>query len=453
MRSPLPRLLFLRCLLGLSCVSAPLSSRAAGETEAPAKAAPRPGSVDLPIKALETPLPPLPAGEKRVNPIRLGVWVKADGTVDSIEVLNNNPKWRDAALKAVQAWKFEPIEWEGKRIPARTEVILTQFAKGVSFTQSSIPNYPDEVHAEGEFGLTLPMVTYDPDIFVPILERANRGKLEAGFEFVVETDGRPSQLTVLGANSESAYRAVINQVANLVYKPGTVRGEPVRVKLKQVTSLASMEQPPEALAGLVEAMDPVYPYAQLLAGTGGVAKVKFTLNAEGAVSGAEVVEATHPDFGYALKAAVESWLFSPSAAAQKPEREYEHEFNAASLPGGVERLVAQLRKGETISGKGEGLNGRPRRAYSPPLAYPPEMLKKMQAGSAVIEFVIDRGGLVQIPKIVSASDPIFGWAAATWIGSMRFAPLLRNGVPTDLRLSVPVEFTPPQEEKKREEGS
>lgn len=402
----------------------------------------------MPLKALESPLPALLPGEKRIAPVRLGVWVKEDGTVDSVEFLNDNPKWHAEVLRTIQAWKFEPIEYQGKRIPARTEVTFLQFGKSVSFSQSPLPNFPDEIHAEGEFGLRLPMVSRDPDIYVPILKRATRGTLEAGFEFVVEKDGLPAQLTLLGANSESSYRAVVNQVANLEYKPGTVRGEPVRVKLRQVTSLVSNEQPPEALTGLVYAMDPVYPYEQLVAGTGGSAKVRFNLDAEGQVARAEVLEASQPEFGLALKATIESWLFSPEAAALQSERVYEHEFSPEGLPGGVARLVALARKGRAVSGFREGLSGSPKRAYSPPLAYPPEMLARKQAGSAVIEFVVDRAGLAQVPRIVKASDPVFGWAAATWIGSMRFEPLSRGGLPADLRLTVPVNFTPPAQEGK-----
>ena len=71
------------------------------------------------------------------------------------------------------------------------------------------------------------------------------------------------------------------------------------------------------------------------------------------------------------------------------------------------------------------------------------MLGQNQTGTAKIEFVVDRSGLAQLPRILEASDPAFGWAAATWVGAMRFNQLTRAGQPTDLRVVVPIKFTPP----------
>jgi hypothetical protein len=163
----------------------------------------------------------------------------------------------------------------------------------------------------------------------------------------------------------------------------------------------------------------------------------------GNVSRAEVVEASHPDFGWSLKAAIESWSFSPAAAAELAERTYEHEFSPSNLPGGIIRLLAILRPGGTISSSRAQLSGSPQRVYSPGLSYPPEMLGKNQPGTAKIELIVDRSGLAQLPRILEASDPAFGWAAATWVGAMRFKQLTRDGQPTDLRVVVPIKFTPP----------
>ncbi|HTZ20664.1 MAG TPA: TonB family protein, partial [Opitutaceae bacterium] len=371
-----------------------------------------PGSAQMPLTVVVSPLPPKPADGRNVQPIHFGVWINADGSVKKCDVLEDSPKWQETARTALNGWKFAPVIWEGKAIPARTEVSFFLTGGKVGFSQSPVPNLPPEIHTENEFGLKMPVVKYDPDLQIPMLERVTRKRLEAGFVYLVGRDGLPYDFELLGASSESAYRAIINELGNQTFTPGLVGDEPVIVKMKQVISTMSMDKPPAELAGLVEAMDPVYPYEQLIAGTAGTAKVHFTLDAHGNVSHAEVVEASHPDFGSSLKAAIESWSFSPEAATELAERTYEHEFSPSNLPGGLTRLLAILRQGGTISSSRAQLSGSPQRVYSPGLSFPPDLLGKNQSGTAKIEFIVDRSGLAQLPHMLEATDPAFGWAAA-----------------------------------------
>jgi TonB family protein len=157
----------------------------------------------------------------------------------------------------------------------------------------------------------------------------------------------------------------------------------------------------------------------------------------------EIVEATHENFGLSLKACVSSWLFTPEQAASRPERDYTHEFTPEKVPGGMDRLARLLREGETISSSGANLSGKPTRVSSTGLCFPQDMLSQPNDGKATIEFIIDKCGLAQLPRIVEASTPSFGWAAANWVGSMRFKPLLREGAPIDLRVVVPITFKHP----------
>ena len=47
--------------------------------------------------------------------------------------------------------------------------------------------------------------------------------------------------------------------------------------------------------------------------------------------------------------------------------------------------------------------------------YPAALLAEKPPGDAVIEFIIDREGRAQLPRIVSATHEAFGWAAAAAI--------------------------------------
>ena len=57
---------------------------------------------------------------------------------------------------------------------------------------------------------------------------------------------------------------------------------------------------------------PVYPPGLLAQGVAGTAKVSCTIDAQGAVTAVDVVEATNPQFGESLAAAARQWKFEPA---------------------------------------------------------------------------------------------------------------------------------------------
>lgn len=175
----------------------------------------------------------------------------------------------------------------------------------------------------------------------------------------------------------------------------------------------------------------------------GKATVKFKLAGDGTVESSELVAASHPDFGAALVAAVESWSFTPEAAAAKAEREYTHFFALDEASYGLRRLAAMAARGEFVSTSGKGLDGRLVQSARATLSYPKKLFATATEGSARVEFVIDRSGLTVMPRVVEATHPEFGWAAATWINSWRFKPMTRGGAPTEIRVTQQVKFTMP----------
>ncbi|MCC6414614.1 MAG: TonB family protein, partial [Opitutaceae bacterium] len=59
---------------------------------------------------------------------------------------------------------------------------------------------------------------------------------------------------------------------------------------------------------------------------------------------------------------------------------------------------------------------------------------------AVIDFLVDENGIAQLPQVVSASDPAFGYAACQAIAAWRFKPPTRNGKGVAVQVRVPVGF-------------
>jgi TonB family protein len=404
-----------------------------------------PGSATMPPKTVDTPLPPALTSAKEPVGAKLGVWIKPDGSVDAVEVLSASHEWRDAVVATVKRWRFEPVLFEGKPVAARTEVEIVQAGpKNIQWTMSPLPNLPGEVHTEDEFGLTKPLLELDPDLLLPLLVRSNRTRIEAAISYVIQEDGMAGKIELLGASSEGAVRSALDMIAERKYQPAKVREQPVTLQCKQVLGFQSLDPAIAGLKGAVDIVDPVYPYERLLVQDEGNATVRFTLAANGEVRATELVEASHPDFGGAMIAAVESWVFSPEAAAEQPVREYRYDFVLANVPYAARRLIAAQREGKKTSNAAAGLDARPKAVARPGLAYPLSLAAQPVLGSAKIEFVIDRVGLAQVPRVVEATKPEFGWAAATLVNGMRFQPLTRGGKPTELRVIMPIIFEPPK---------
>jgi TonB family protein len=196
--------------------------------------------------------------------------------------------------------------------------------------------------------------------------------------------------------------------------------------------------------------DPVFPYDLLLKGEGGSATVLFSVDEKGSPTGARVLDASDPEFGEALVAAVEMSAFSTPMAdghAVTAALMRKAEFTAAAsgndgAPDPVARVLAGLRAGTIGSGAGLDAKLTPRYMISP--RYPGALREGGRpSGQAVVEFVVDRDGRARLPRVVSATDRRFGWAAATAVSQWVFDGPRRGGNPADVRVQIPFQFKPP----------
>ena len=402
-----------------------------------------PGSGVMPPKTIDAPLPP-PSAKSQVG-IKVGVWINQDGSVDAVDYIAGAKGWSEAVIATVKKWRFEPVVWQGKAIALRTEVEFAQASPTfISSSLSPLPNLPGETHTEDEFGLTKPLIERDPDLVLPLMVRSTGLRIDAALEYVINEEGVPDKIKILGASSEGAVRSALDMVAQRKYQPARVREQPVAMQYRQILGLQSLETRIASLSGALDVVDPVYPYERFMAQDEGNATVRFKLDDKGIVISIELVEASHPDFGGALIAAVESWQFSAASAAEQPEREYRHDFLLSNTPYAARHLIDLAKEQKSVSKSAAGLDAKPKMLARPALAYPSALYNAKVSGSARVEFVIDRVGLAQVPRVVSATRPEFGWAAVTLVGGMRFEPLTRGGKPTELRVEMPISFEPPK---------
>jgi TonB family protein len=193
--------------------------------------------------------------------------------------------------------------------------------------------------------------------------------------------------------------------------------------------------------------EPVYPRDLLLAGEKGDATILFIVDETGRVAESKVLAATKPEFGAAMRAAVEAWRFTPpyfehrttSTIVSRTQHfsPFTPDLESDDETGRVLRLV---RAGGQKLVDASTLTGMPKLRYGPPPVYPTALEGRGAPGEAQVEFVIDRKGRVRLPRIISASHPLFGWAAVTAVQQWYYEPPQVTGHAVDLRVVLPVKF-------------
>jgi TonB family protein len=288
-------------------------------------------------------------------------------------------------------------------------------------------------------------------------------------EFVVDPEGRVINPIVIRSNNPWFERPAIEAILQWKYQPARKNGRTVKTlaqqridftppfkagELWQATKAKDHEKFPEVFRWDVAPVPvmttfPVYPGEALLAGRKGRAVVRFVVNQKGQVRVATVVEASAPEFAGAALAAVDAWRFKPATRAGQicaAMVEMTYEFNpsgddSAPISFGTRDVVRELGRREPRILPLEKLDAVPKELSRRPPVYPSSLHEADQPGEALIEFYIDKNGDAQLPRVVSATAPEFGFAAAQAVSTWRYEPPLLNGKAVIARAQIPVQFT------------
>jgi protein TonB len=192
---------------------------------------------------------------------------------------------------------------------------------------------------------------------------------------------------------------------------------------------------------------PVYPFELLRAGVTGRARVACLIDGNGDVVRTDVIEASRPEFGAALAAAVEASKFATATNEGEPISTilgFSHTFSpedktAPDLRQEVAMLERESRRPRSIT-KAAQLDTLPRPSERVSPVYPPALLAQRQSGETVVEFLLDEQGVPRVPRVVATTQPGFGYAAVQAIVRWRFEPAVARGAPTAVRVIVPFRF-------------
>jgi TonB family protein len=308
----------------------------------------------------------------------------------------------------------------------------------------------------------------------------NRG--EVVVDFVIDPQGNVVMADVSKSSHPDFEAPAVEAVLKWKFKPGLKNGRPVYVRMEvpilfQLTGIgepgfmapdprgggvdpwkvperAPKELPPEFQYDVAPkpllTSAPVYPYDLLIANVKGKASVTFVIDTVGRTRAVKVLSASRPEFGAATIAMIGAWKFEPAKKNGKPcwallrkDQVFERDADEFPMNDSAERLLGVLKKDPSkilidFRSLDSPLKGR----FMPSPVVPESLGATAIPVEAVVEFVVDHAGHAQLPRIISSTNPEFGWAAATAVGRWQYTVPSKNGKAVDVRVRVPLRFSP-----------
>jgi TonB family protein len=352
---------------------------------------------------------------------------------------------------ALHLWKFAPARHGGQPVAAEMKVPL-------------ILNLPFNPNMQG----TPPKVVYRAQPIYPFVMKASGMRGETLVEFIVDKTGSVKDPVVVKSNNPGFNQATIDAILQWKFEPGRMGGEAMNARMQQpfvfeiddnegqdyatVTpaSKKAQEKLPEELrydiapkAKVVCA--PVYPYALLKERKSGKVTATFLINADGRVAAVKIIEASSPEFGLAMAAALEAHEFIPAMKDGKPtasilKMETEFSTYGGLVPERDSDLLRLEKKHPEKILSGKKLDAPLKPIFRQAPRFPTSVEGRLDRGQARIEVLIDEKGEVCLPRVVEATDPAFGYAAIQAVVAWRFEPPTAAGKPAIVRVQVPFSF-------------
>lgn len=404
----------------------------------------------------------LPDGDIPDEIVMAQVSVDATGRVTAVR--QGSAELEKALEIAASAWRFAPARRGGVAVPAEVRV---------PFIVVTIDPRRDQLGKSG----TPPRATSQARPIYPFEMRLSGMRGEVLVDFMVDIEGRVRNAYVTRSLNPSFDDPAIEAVRQWRFEPARVgeRPVPMRMQVPIVFVLddsydggqGPLSQPrkpdlskmPEAFrydtapkpTGTVR---PVYPYALLKARKPGKASVGYVVNERGQVVQADVRDASAPEFGRALRAAIECFTFQPALRAGKPGPAilgFSQEFNeepgrALVSEDDLSLLRREEKRPQTILAP-KDLDAPPVPRSRRPPQFPQSVPDDVTKGEAIVEFIIDEEGWARLPRIVSATHEAFGYAAVQAVAAWRFEPPTRGGRAVATRVQVPMVFGEAKEKK------
>lgn len=285
--------------------------------------------------------------------------------------------------------------------------------------------------------------------------------------FTVDEEGRVRDPEVENSSFRPLNPYALKAVAAWKFSPGTRNGRPAAFRLRAPVEFTggkveetarntdvAVSRPVIPTSATTNADTPpapkrkpapVYPYEMLINGQPGWADASFVVDYTGRPLFTSPAGSSNRAFAMAVVAMVEASAYNPArkgkAPIMSPSKEHYEFTGENALDPEAKRILSELRKRTPSIISSAELDERPKVVQQVSPVYPRALKDDGLTGQAEIEFIIDRGGRVLFPRIVSATHEDFGWAAATAVSQWRFQPPHKSGQNVEVKMTVPVLFT------------
>ncbi|MCX6951802.1 MAG: TonB family protein [Verrucomicrobia bacterium] len=370
----------------------------------------------------------------------------------------------EAFARAAKNWRFAPARRAGTAVAAEVRapfIVVTEEQERPGPKQSQ------------------PRVIKQTAPVYPYAMLASRMRGEVVVDFIVDIEGRVRNAYVFRSLNPSFDDPALEAVRQWRFEPGRRGDRPVNTHLRVPVVFGFDDRTDGGSGPMAESrkgdlsklpeefrydtpprpvgtVRPVYPYELLRANKEGRAMVHFVVDQAGRVVKTNLGETTAPELARALQAAVECFTFEPAIRKGKPSlaiQGFSQVFNREDAwmlvtPEDLRLLRQEEKKPESIL-TSRDLDKKLTPLSQRPPTYPLSALNTSTEAEAVIEFLIDEDGRARLPRIISATEPAFGYAAVQGVSTWRFEPPTRGGRPAVVRVQVPIAFKlPPPPAKK-----
>lgn len=215
-----------------------------------------------------------------------------------------------------------------------------------------------------------------------------------------------------------------------------------RIELMATSVAAKVETPARRLFG----PRPAYPIEMLAAAKSGEVIVEFHISEDGRPRGLRIVEATFIEFSHAVQGAIALWKFSPAQNRGRPITSglrYRISFQADEIPESTRAMAKRLLAGDhsDIVAARE-IDRQPQvTSQIEPMAPPRESAaERTRVRRANVVFLVDEKGVVRLPRVLTASDPVSGYTALAAVNYWSFEPAQRKKQPVPVLVTMPFRF-------------
>ena len=260
-------------------------------------------------------------------------------------------------------------------------------------------------------------------------------------QFVVDEGGAVRDPVVLGAPDSLLAAAAVEAVRASSFTPGTVGGEPVRVRFAVPVRfvLRDAPAPPRPVEGAGELTLRVeYPESARREGVEGQVLVSVAVDEAGRPVDPVVVASPDARLSEAALDAVRRAQFVGGSGVGE---RFEIPISFSLDPEAYDRpapVVGSDGVYETAEVAPELIGGL--RGLQERLDYPEDARQAGIQGQVVVQFVVDEGGAVRDATVLRSPDAALSAAALRAVRPSRFKPGTVGGEPVRVRFAVPVTF-------------